>query len=371
MKLIKKVLISIVIIIFIYVIWRLMKNRVEIKNTNENFSLFSNSSTNEIDNLKNSETVKIQSCRDEFSGLQLREYCIKASYNSALTGRYINLDMITYVLIRGCRFLDFEIFYIGETTTDIKNVKTTKYTPRVAYSTDNTHTTINSENSILLDNVLTTVINSAFSSPTPNIKDPVFINLRVKSNNKDVYKAVASSIDNTIRQKLYVDTTSSQTPYPARRVTRNTLLSDIMGKIIICFDKTINRRYKDSTNCDPADGSCYDLTDYINIETGSEDLNLLSYSEVMDQCTIPIDIKDNNMDTNVKTMKYVIPNTKIDNSKNPRISDFVLKQSVQIPAYRFYKKDDGLKEYEEFFNDNQTAFVPLAIAIPYLKKNTQ
>jgi hypothetical protein len=370
MKFIKKILISVVVLIFVYVIWRLLKNRVEIKNKenlSENFSIFSSSSSNEIDNLKGSEIIKIESCKENFSDLPLREYCIKASYNSALSGNYVNLDMITYVLKRGCRFLDFEIFYIGETKTD----NTMRYTPRVAYSTDNTYTTINSENSILLDNVLTTVINSAFSSPTPNIKDPLFINLRVKSNNKDIYKAVAASIDNTIRQKLYVDTSSSQTPYPAIPITRDTLLSDIMGKIIICFDKTIDRNYKDSINCNPSDSTCYDLTDYINIETGSEDLNLLRYSEVMDQCSIPIDIKNNDLNTNVKTMKFVIPNIKNDNSKNPSISDFVLKHSVQIPAYRFYKKDNGLQEYEEFFNDNHTAFVPLAIAIPYLKKNTQ
>jgi hypothetical protein len=367
MKLIKKVLISIVIVIFIYVIWRLLKNRVEIKNVNENFSMFSSSSTNEIDNVKGNGTIKIESCKENFAMLPLREYCIKASYNSALSGNYVNLDMITYVLNRGCRFLDFEIFYIAETKSD----KTIRYTPRVAYSTDNTFTTINSENSILLDNVLTTVINSAFSSPTPNLKDPLFINLRVKSNNKEVYKAVAASIDNTIRQKLYVDTNSSQTPYPAIPITHDTLLSDVMGKIIICFDKTIDRYYKDSTNCEPSDSTCYDLTDYINIETGSEDLNLLRYSEVMDQCTVPFNIKNNNLHTDVKTMKYVIPNIKNDNSKNPNISDFVLKHSAQIPAYRFYKKDKGLQEYEEFFNENHAAFVPLAIAIPYFKKNTQ
>jgi hypothetical protein len=182
-----------------------------------------------------------------------------------------------------------------------------------------------------------------------------------------VYKAVASSIDNTIRQKIYVDTKKTQTPYPAVKVNHKTLLSDIMGKIIICMDKTIERHYKDYTHCDPNDPSCYDLTDYINMETGSNELNLLRYSEVMEQCTIPITINNDNMSTTVKTMKYVVPNTKYDNSKKPDISDFILKYSAQIPAYRFYKKDKDLELYEKFFNDNHTAFIPLSLAITYFK----
>jgi hypothetical protein len=280
----------------------------------------------------------------------------------------MNLDMIKYVLTRGCRFLDFEIYYIGKTVLDKNNKEITKYTPQVAYSTDNSFTTINTENSILLDKVLTAVVSNAFSPPAPNVKDPLFINLRIKSNNKDVYKAVAASIDNTIRDKLYVDTTSKKTPYPAIHIKSSTPMSDIMGKIILCIDKTVVRNYKDYTNCDGSMKHCYDLKNYINMDTGSEELNLLRYSEVMEQCIIPININNDNITTNVKTMKYVIPNTKYDNSKNPNISDFILKYSAQIPAYRFYKNDNQLQKYEEFFNDNSSAFVPLAIAIPYFKK---
>jgi type II secretory pathway pseudopilin PulG len=370
MNLIKKVLIVLVIILFTYIVWRLLKTRIEIKKQSEEkegFSLFSSASDNEFASLKTSDNVLIENCKPDIMALPLREYCIKASYNTALTGNYVNTDMITYILNRGCRFIDFEIFYIGETIVNDKNETITKYTPRVAYSTDNTFTTINTENSLLLDEVLTSVMNSAFSAPTPNNKDPLFINLRIKSNNKEVYKAVATSIDNTIRQKIYVDTKKSQTPYPAVQINNKTLLSDIMGKIIICMDKTIERHYKDYTHCDAKDQTCYDLTDYINVETGSNELNLLRYSEVMEQCTIPITINNDNMRTTIKTMKYVVPNTKYDNSKNPDISDFILKYSAQIPAYRFYRKDKDLELYEQFFNDNHSAFVPLAIAITYFK----
>ena len=40
----------------------------------------------------------------------IRNFCIKSSCNSAYTGKYMNLNMIKYVLSRGCRFLDFEVY---------------------------------------------------------------------------------------------------------------------------------------------------------------------------------------------------------------------------------------------------------------------
>jgi len=368
MNIVKKLLIVIVIVIFTYILWRLLRTRVELQKdkVKENFTFFGKASDNELDNATNGSNVLIKSAVT--TNLPLREYCIKASYNTALTGNYVNLDMISYVLNRGCRFLDFEVFYIGETSFDINNLSITKYSPQVAYSVDESFKTINTENSILLDKVLTAIATSAFSAPTPNINDPVFINLRIKSENKDIYKAVAASIDNTIRDKLYVDTTVNRRTYPAKKVKKSTPLSAIMGKIIICIDKTIDRNYKENSNCNNNIDVCYDLKNYINIETGSEDLNLLRYSEIIDQCTIPINVNNDNKTTDVKTMKLVVPNTKYDNSKNPNISDFILKYSAQIPAFRFYKNDRPLQVYEEFFDDYGSAFVPLATAIPYFKK---
>lgn len=368
MDLFKKILIIIVIILFIYIVCRLLKSRVKVEKeiSKENFSLFSDPTQNELNKLINSKGVIIQNSDNEI--LPLKEYCIKSSYNTALTGNHVNLDMIKYVISRGCRFLDFEVFYIGQTTLDINNNSITTYTPQVAYSTDSTYTTINTENSILLDKVLTTVISNAFSSTCTNPKDPIFINLRIKSKNTDIYRAVAASIDNTIRERMYLDTDSTDDPQPAKKVTNETVLSDINGKIIVCIDKTIVRNYKDYASCKLVKGPCYDLTNYINIETGSEDLNLIRYSDVMDQCVIPIKINDDNITTNVKTIKYVVPNSKNDNTQNPDISDFVLKYSAQISAFRFYINDSQLYQYEEFFDDNGSAFVPIAIAIPYFQK---
>jgi hypothetical protein len=41
----------------------------------------------------------------------LHKFHIKASYHSAFNGTDISKDMVLYILSRGYRFLDFEIYY--------------------------------------------------------------------------------------------------------------------------------------------------------------------------------------------------------------------------------------------------------------------
>jgi hypothetical protein len=359
MKFYKKILITIIIIIFLYILWRLLIKRAGILKE-EHFTVIGSKNDNELSGLKdNLINMQIQGINTKYGDMPLREYCMKGSYNTAFTGNYINLDMIQYVVNRGCRFLDFEVFYIKENNL---------YIPKVGYTTDTTFTTLESENSILLDNILSSVVSSAFSPPCPNYQDPLFINLRIKSKNTDVYKAVAKSIDSTIRHKLYLDKSSSQTPYPAKKITNKTTLNNVMGKVIIVIDKTIIRDYRDYTTCDTNDDTCYDLKDYTNIESGSEEMNLMRYSDVMNQCIFPVNIKNDNLSTTIKTMKLTVPDLKNARTNNPVLSDFILSYGCQIVPYRFYKKDEQLENYEVFFNDNKTAFVPFAVAISYFQK---
>ena len=56
----------------------------------------------------------IQSIKSKFTNMPLHEYCIKSSYNSACSGDYVSANMVKEVIKRGCRFLDFEVFYIKE-----------------------------------------------------------------------------------------------------------------------------------------------------------------------------------------------------------------------------------------------------------------
>lgn len=365
MSILKKILIALIIIIFVYILWRFIKRRNEIlsqiENSKENFALptlptiiGTPTKENEFAGLKNSTAVTIQSAT--IKNLPLIEYCIKGSYNSALTGSWINTDMIKYLLSRGCRYFDLEIYYIQDPTTQV-------YTPQVGYSVDPKHTILSSENSVLLDNIFATIVSNSFASLTanggsPNNLDPVFINLRIKSTSTDVYDAVASSIDHHLSAKLYKG-----------KVTNKTILKSIMGHVIIIMDKTINPQYATITNCKQGDNGCYKLEDYINIESGSETLNMVTYLQQSTQLSVPINVLDNNQNTNVKHMKLANPELLPATKQNPVIRDYITKYNCQLTPNRFYYNDENLRQYEKFFNENSYALVPLAQAIQYYQKN--
>uniref|UniRef100_A0A6C0DMJ2 Phosphatidylinositol-specific phospholipase C X domain-containing protein n=1 Tax=viral metagenome TaxID=1070528 RepID=A0A6C0DMJ2_9ZZZZ len=342
MKFYQKIAVAIVIIIFVYILWKLLKRRDallrQFGGSYEPFSLFGKEGFQ-------TQPILISNITPKYASKPLREFVIKSSYNTAVSGNNVSTDTIKNVLARGCRFLDFEIFYINNSA-------------HVAYSTDETNQTIDSDNSILLDEVFSTIISNAFASPTPNVGDPLFLHLRIKSTHPEIYKEIAKSIDYALRPKLY--------PNP---VTKETKLADIMGKIVVVFDKTSDRDYKTHSKCDPSEKDCINLAPFINMESGSETLYLQHYGELLNQCTSPPMVLDNcDLCTNVKTMRIVLPDANYVNTENPEIDEFILNYGSQIVPYRFYKNDAGLKDYESFFDENNAAFVPLATAIHNIHK---
>lgn len=411
MTLIKKLLIFVTLILFIIIIWRLIIIRINI-NSKEGFSsgqsakctdsssmvsrITSSTKDGELCKMENSSQVTIQNVNKVNLNLPLKEFCIKASYNSANSGNYISADMLQYIINRGVRFLDFEVFYLQDTAKD-KDDKTKSGTtvpnptfkPVVAASVDPYFALLTTENTVLLDNILTTAVANAFSVPCPNYQDPLFINLRIKSNDPDIYQAVAASIDHTIKDKIYVDDKSyyvltniktNSHIKTAAAVTKDTLLSNVMGKIILSIDKTIFPNYKNHTSCETRIDYCYNLPFYTNIEQGSEDMNSLLYKYMSPTNTIQI--KDDNKTTNVKTMVVANPdndflsgalsfNSPIKPPDNPDYGDMLLRYSSQIVPYRFYRNDTALAEYEAFFNKHNSAFVPLSVAISYFRNQQQ
>ena len=342
MKFYQKIAITIVLVIFVYIIWKLLKRRDallrQVRGSSEPFSLFGKEGFQ-------TQSVLISNITPKYTNKPLREFVIKSSYNTAVSGNNVSTDAIKNVLARGCRFLDFEIFYINNSA-------------HVAYSTDDTNQTIDSDNSILLDEVFSTIVSSAFASPVPNAGDPLFLHLRIKSVRPEIYKEVAKSIDYALRPKLY--------PNP---VTKETKLADIMGKIVVVFDKTSDRDYKTHSQCNPSEKDCINLTPFINMESGGETLYLQHYGELLNQCTSPPMVLDNcDLCTNVKTMRVVLPDANYVNTQNPEIDEFILNYGSQIVPYRFYQNDAGLKDYESFFDENNAAFVPLATAIHNIRK---
>jgi hypothetical protein len=338
----KKILIAIIIVIISYVLWKLIVRRNKPIYNKEGFVFFSSPET-DLSSLKKDNNVKIQNTNVKQYDLPLKEFCIKASYNSAYTGSYINKDMVKYVISRGCRFLDFEVYMI-------------EGKPYVGYSTDPSYTILDTKNSVLLDNIFNIIVSNAFTTlGCPNSSDPIFINLRIKSNDPSVYKEVAKTVDVNLKSKLY-----------DKQVTKTTKLSALIGKIILTIDKTLNYDYKSLSKCSPSDKYCIDLSRYVTLENGSEDLFLIKYNDIMRETTNPVHILNDNIHTDVRNMMYISPdiNSKTNNNMFQLIKDY----GAQIVPYRFYFKDAELTKYEDFFDENKSAFVPLSNLIKYVDK---
>ena len=356
MSMFRKILILIIIIIFSYILYRLMETRRTLLSmTNddiykEGFSLFSTPAS-ELRNMKITDVGPgISSFNTANSNLPLREYIIKSSYNTAFSGSFMNLDTIRYVLSRGCRFVDFEVYMIDGA-------------PCVGCTTDPTYTNVTSQNSILLNDALKQVSFFGFASPTPNMNDPLFVQLRLhtknndNTDNTDIYKLVAMTIANTLQNKLY-----------SGPVTGDTIIGDLMGKIVLIIDKVSAPDYKSYPICDNTTTPCYNLANYVNMESGGDVLRSYTYSNLLDQLTTPPYIHDDGKTSSVKMTRMSVPEQLI-YSGNPAYSDFISKYGVQFLANRFYVKDTNLSLYEEFFSDNLSAIVPFNVALPYISKH--
>lgn len=303
----------------------------------------------ELENIKsNSELPALStltSLDSKYAQLPLKEYCIKASYNSATTGKSINKNMIKHVLSRGCRFLDFEVFY---------SLINDNYKAVVAESTDPNFKVFDTDNHIDLEDCFSTVITNSFSNTSPNKKDPLFLHLRIKTKDSNCYAAVAKTVDAILKPKLFEG-----------QVTKETKLSETMGKIILIIDKTIHRDYKDYAKCKASDVNCYDLANYLNLESGSQDFNLLSLMQIENQPPTYFQVKDDNISTNIVSTKVVLPLSK--SNSNPNMQKLILNYGAQVVAYRYNVIDENLIDSEIFFNDSRGGIAPLAASLVYFQ----
>lgn len=342
MSTLKKILILIVIFITIYLLIRLLqkRNAIKLQINKEGFLGFSSESSELNSTKKNNKTiVGIANYLPENANLPLREYCIKSSYNTAQTGNYVNNDMINYVLSRGVRFLDFEILSV----TDM---------PYVAYTTDSEYKNIDSRNKISFTEVIKTIANNAFMAPSPNPGDPLFVNLRIKSNNNEIFKKIAMTIDTSLKPRLYDG-----------KVSGNTKLSDLMGKVIFIIDKTTAPEYMKYP----------DLANYMNMESGGDNLRIYTYGRIASQSITPPHVHDDGIRTDIINYKMVIPDAGTGMKifgilRNPKFDTLVADYGVQIACYRFYENDTNLMTYEEAFSKHKSAFVPISKMIKYLEE---
>jgi hypothetical protein len=349
---IKKILILCIIIIFSYVLFRfIQKHRANLAiqkavlNQREKEGFQEGLTTDE-----NKKDIQTMTLKDSGPGVTafnisknpnvlLKDLIVKSSYNTAYTGSKMSMSAITYALTRGYRFIDFEVYMVDDL-------------PVIGFSSDSTSNIISSSNTLPLGQVFYNIIVSAFSAPTPNSTDPLFIQLRIKSKDNAIYEMIAKSVDANIKNRLYKE-----------KVDGYTHFKDIMKKIVLIIDKKTAPSYKDYPNCSEfveteTKKNCYNLTDYINIESNGDYLQVHKYNDLLDQQTNPPHVNDDET-TDTTVLKLSYPDG-ILNTGNPEMMGLCKGYGVQFVAVRLYIVDSNLKAYEKTFNTIGNAIVPFS-----------
>jgi hypothetical protein len=288
-------------------------------------------------------TSTITNITDKMMNMPLKQYCIKSSYNSAYDGKNITIKQLKYVMNKGVRFLDFELYLIDNIVY-------------VNYSIDTTYTTFinDNKNEILFSTIMNEITKPEYETPNPN--DPLFIQLRIKSKNDSIYTKVAEIL-NSHQASIYGKQINGDT---LRNINGDTLLNELKQKVVIVMDKSINPAYPEDI-----------LAPYVNVITGGNTWSSQQYSLFKNQKTTPPKIKDDFKTTDVTQLKLLMPDVDA-NSPNPQHPFSLIENyGVQAIAYKFYNKDMALDLYETIFAEYQSAFVPLASVLQFIKKNKQ
>lgn len=351
--LVNYVILILITIMVIYILYRLISKRSAKSATS---SITTSESLPYSDTPTSAQTAQLNSIRnangsgitnvvlDSSNNNSLRNFCIKSSFNSATTGSYVSQGMVKYVLSRGCRFLDFEVY--------IKDGQVIVAYSNSIYDPSYTHfTSLNP--SLSLAGVFQTIMSNAFNQTAPNPNDPLFVQLRIKSYLPSAYSEIAQVISANLNDRLYKGI-----------VTLDTDLGDLMGKIVIVIDKSTSPGYDNYSVCVPTNLSCTSLKPFVNMVSGSDTVRIYKENDLMMQSTNP-------PDPYVYLMRIVLPQSAflmgIVNSDSLYL---IQNYGVQIVLQAFFVNDGKLAVYENLFKTFNSAFVPIPSALTYIKSQT-
>ena len=261
----------------------------------------------------------------------LNFYYIKSSYNSCSIGSYrddfVETCILNQIIGQGVRSFDFEIFNIDNQAV----VSTSSSNPNPYMK--------NTYNYIHFSTVLNTIVTEAMMNTNnlcPNPTDPLFISLRMNTNNMQVYNDIAYNLQQYTNQYLLTpDYNCSNISNFGSDVT----LDKLFKKMVVIVLPT-NATILQSTN----------LYEFTNINAyGNAYFNYMTYfNAVNDDSSETI--------TDAKTqLTYVTPSLEHGAPTNPDPS-YCLSLGVQFIGMSYQMFDTFLQAYEYFFNSEGYAF---------------
>lgn len=287
------------------------------------------------------------SLEDNQSKFKLRDYYIKAAYNAFNPDKFknsnVSMDAFLYVIARGCRFIDFEVFSVENQ-------------PVIASSSVNSFNYKETYNHIPVSDAFEVLGSYVFSgSKCPNPGDPFIIHMRIMSQNITMYDNLAKIIagSKTLARNLLGPKYGRE--YQSKDLG-NENLADFRGKVILIVDGT-NPVYR-KTN----------LFELVNMSSKSLFLSKYTYFGVKNVGD-PQAFKD----ANKKNMCLVVPEKGGRPVNDGHNAPFTWGCQIAAMCFQEEARDEKLKAYEDKFASVGYAFilkpedlryVPITIAPP-------
>jgi hypothetical protein len=284
---------------------------------------------------------------DSQSRFKLRDYYIKTAYNAFNPEKFknstVSMDACLYVIARGCRCIDFEVF-------SVDNI------PVIASSSVNSFNYKETYNHIPVSEAFEVLGSYAFSgSKCPNPNDPFIIHMRIMSRNATMYDNLAKIIaqSKTIARNLLGPKYGRE--YHSKDLGDENVTS-LRGKVILMVDGT-NDVYRKTK-----------LFELINMSSKSLFLSKYTFFGVKN-IGDPQAFKD----ANKKNMCLVVPDKSGRPLNEGHNGPFTWGCQLVAMCFQDEARDEKLKAYEDKFasvgygfilKPEDLRYVPITIAPP-------
>ena len=268
---------------------------------------------------------------DSQSKFKLRDYYIKAAHNAFNPDKFknsnVSMDAFLYVIARGCRFIDFEVFSVENQ-------------PVIASSSVNSFNYKETYNHIPVTDAFEVLGNYVFSgSKCPNPGDTFIIHMRIMSQNITMYYNLEKIISQSKSVARYLLGPKYGREYQSKDLGNEDLL-DFKGKIILMVDGT-NPVYRKTK-----------LFELINMSSKSLFLSKYNYFGVKNVGDPQI-FKD----ANKKNMCLVLPEKGGRPINDGHNGPFTWGCQIAAMCFQEEVRDEKLKAYEDKFASVGYAFI--------------
>lgn len=268
---------------------------------------------------------------DSQSKFKLRDYYIKAAYNAFNPDKFknsnVSMEAFLYVIARGCRFVDFEVFSVENQ-------------PVIASSSVNSFNYKETFNHIPVSDAFEVLGNYVFSgAKCPNPGDPFIIHMRIMSQNITMYDNLAKIISQSKSVARYLLGPKYGREYQSKDLGNEDLL-DFKGKIILIVDGS-NPVYRKTK-----------LFELINMSSKSLFLSKYTYFGVKNVGD-PQTFKD----ANKKNMCLVLPEKGGRPINDGHNGPYTWGCQIAAMCFQEEVRDEKLKAYEDKFASVGYAFI--------------